>query len=342
MLFVAGLVTPALAHAQQGSTNIRLDGGRFTIVANRTDERLAQSLLASALARDTFPGLPRPADHVLIAVAATTRDFRSMIGPAAPEWGAAVAFPDQRRIIMQGARAGSDAGDPLVVLRHELAHLALHEALGNLPPRWFDEGYASFAAGEWSRDQTLETSVGLVWHRLPPLDSLDEGFYADAGSADWSYAISHRVVAELSALDPQRGLTNFFGYWRESGSFERALRQAYGLTSVQFDRHWHSRTKRQYGALALFSNVSLAVALFGVLLGPLWVMRRRRVRRRLEMLRAHDAAQERAARESALEALLSVGSGLGLSGEGSSYPRAGSMRDGGGGAGPAGGATGGP
>ena len=44
------------------------------------------------------------------------------------------------------------------VLRHELAHLALHEALGDLPPRWFDEGYAScrrarVAARRGARDE---------------------------------------------------------------------------------------------------------------------------------------------------------------------------------------------
>jgi len=305
-------VAPTSDRAEIPSAGLRLDGGRFTVVADRRDERLARTLLASAQSRDTFPGLPRGSERVLIAIAPDAATFRSWIGPYAPEWGAAVAFPAESRIVMQGARAGSDAGDPLVVLRHELAHLALHEALGDLPPRWFDEGYASVAAGEFSREQAFETSLGLVWRGLPSLDSLDAGFYADASRAEWSYALAHRAVAELTALDRQRGLANFFAYWRDTRAFEPALRQAYGLTSQQFDKHWHSRTRRQFGALAVFSNISLTVALFGVLLGPLFVMRRRRDRRRLEAMRARDAAQERAIRESALEALLrSGGAGVG-------------------------------
>ncbi|MFP5355115.1 MAG: hypothetical protein ACLGIK_08170, partial [Gemmatimonadota bacterium] len=60
---------------------------------------------------------------------------------------------------MQGRRASSDAGDPIRVLRHELAHLALHEYLGDLPTRWFDEGYASYAAGEWDRDRVIATNL---------------------------------------------------------------------------------------------------------------------------------------------------------------------------------------
>ena len=292
----------ALAQA----TGLRLDEGRFTIVAERQDERLARTLLGVAQARDSFPGLPRPRARVLIAIAPDARRFREWIGPAAPEWGAAIAFPDQQRIIMQGGRAGSDAGDPSVVLRHELAHLALHEHLGRLPSRWFDEGYASVAAGEWTREQSLEASVGMVWRSLPSVDSLEDGFYGAAGEATWSYALAHRAVAELQAIDPANGLTNLFRYWKETGAFEPAVRLAYGLTMEQYDRHWHGVTRRRYGALALLSNVSLAVGVFGVLLGPLFVARRRRDRRRLEIMRAQDAAQERAARESALEALLAT------------------------------------
>lgn len=241
---------------------------------------------------------------MLIAIAPDAERFRAWIGPHAPEWGAAIAIPGEQRIVMQGSRAGSDAGDPRVVLRHELAHLALHETMGRLPPRWFDEGYASLAAGEWNRESTFETSLGLVWNTLPSRAVLEEGFYEGASRASFSYAVAHRVVSEMQALDPANGLRNFFAEWKRSGSFEVGLRQAYGMTGVQFDRHWQSKTRQRYGALAFVANLSLIAGIFGVLLGPLFVMRRRRDRRRLEAMRAADEAQERALRESALAALL--------------------------------------
>ena len=75
------------------------------------------------------------------------RERCQWVGAGAPEWGAAIAFPTENAIVMQGSRANSSAGDPSVTLRHELAHLALHEYLADIPPRWFDEGYAAFAAG---------------------------------------------------------------------------------------------------------------------------------------------------------------------------------------------------
>src|SRR5690349_10608833 len=91
---------------------LRLDRSRFTALFYPSEQTLAQSLISLAIAHDTFPGLPRPTQHVLLAIAPDRRRFREWVGPHAPEWGAAVAFPDSRRIVMQGRAAGADAGDP--------------------------------------------------------------------------------------------------------------------------------------------------------------------------------------------------------------------------------------
>jgi hypothetical protein len=280
----------------------RLDAGRFTVVAYPTDLPLARSLLAEAQRRDTFPGLPRPKARVLLAVAPDGRRFRQWVGPAAPEWGAAVAFPTLNRIVMQGRRAGSDAGDPRDVLRHELAHLALHEYLGDLPPRWFDEGYASYAAGEWGRDEVLATNLALLARGMPTLDTLEAGFYEGSAEAEASYALAFRAVSDLATLDPERGLSLFFRYWKDEGRFDPAVRQAYGITATAFERQWQERTRRRYGVLALVANLSLATSVFMIAFVPLYVQRRRRDRRRLDAMRAADAAAER--EELALAALL--------------------------------------
>ena len=273
-----------------------------------------RSLLDAAARRDTFPWLPRPRARVVIAVAPDERRFREWIGPAAPEWGAAIAIPELRTIIMQGRTAGSDAGDPRMVLRHELAHLALDEALGDLPPRWFHEGYASVAAGEWGRQEVLATSIALLVSGMPSLDSLNASFEAGSSRADAAYALAHRAVVELAALDRERGLTLFFTYWRETHSLEISIRRAFGLTQAQFEERWRQRTRRQYGALAIAADLSLAAALLMTIVVPLYLARRRRDRRRLEFMRAADAAAERAARESALAALLNGEGGQGSQG----------------------------
>ena len=301
LLLVVLVATPLRG---QADTAHRFDLGRFTAVAYPRDARLARSLLSAAARLDTFPGLPRPTARVLIAVAPDQERFRQWIGPRAPEWGAAVAFPDQRRIVMQGQRAGADAGDPEQVLRHELAHLALHEYLGNLPPRWFDEGYASYAAAEWGRDELLATNAALVLRGVPSLEALDSGFAGGALSAEASYALAYRAVAELASLDSARGLALFFRYWKETGSADLAVRSAYMVTLPQFEKLWQDRTRRRYGGLALMADLTLASLLVLGPLLPLYVARRRRDRRRMAALREADAAAERQTMESAIEELL--------------------------------------
>jgi hypothetical protein len=299
----------------------RFDKGRFTVVAYQPDELLAKSLLDAASVRDTFPGLPRPTQRVVIAIAPDKHRFREWIGPNAPEWGAAVAFPESSRIVMQGRDAGSDAGDPVEVLRHELAHLALHEALGDLPPRWFDEGYASYSANEIARDAVLGANLALLFRGMPALDSLDAGFAGGSLRAQGTYALAYRAVAELAAQDPERGLTLFFKYWKATGRFESAMRTAYGLTQGQFEELWRARTRRRYGGLALVADMSIAAAVTLFVVMPFYVIRRRRDRLRMAALVRADEEAERRERETIIEALLrSIAPPVAGSGDASTSP----------------------
>jgi hypothetical protein len=279
---------------------------RFTVMAYASEARLAGSLLDAAVGRDTFPGLPRPVQRVTIWLAPDDVRFTEWVGASFPEWGAAAAFPSRFEIVMHGRRAGSAAGNPLVVLRHELAHLALAEALGRLPPRWFDEGYASFAAGEWGREEVLATNLALLVRGPMRFESLEAAFSGGSTRATAAYALAHRAVVELATLDRSRGLSLFFGYWKESQSLDGALRRAYGLTLDGFEDHWRSRTRRRYGALAIAADFTLVAGGILLVLFPLYVARRRRQKLRLQTLRIREEEAARRARESALEDLLSA------------------------------------
>jgi hypothetical protein len=249
--------------------------------------------MARAVATDTFPGLPRPAHRVLIAIAPDARRFREWAGPGAPEWGAAVAFPDSRRIVMQGHTASSDAGDPMAVLRHELAHLALHEYLGDLPPRWFDEGYAGYAARELARNEVLAANYALALRGMPTLDELDDRFTEGATSAQAAYALAYRAVDDMASMDGIHGLSLVLRNWKATGSLDRAMRASYGITLSEFEREWQQRTRRRYGGLALFSDLTLATIVVLLIVTPLYFARRRRDHQRMEALVAADAREAR-------------------------------------------------
>jgi hypothetical protein len=229
----------------------------------------------------------------LIEVAPDQRRFREWAGAEAPEWGAALAFPDSRRIVMQGSGAGSDAGDPFEVLRHEIAHLALHEYLGDLPSRWFDEGYASYAARELTRNEVLATNFALALRGMPDFDELDERFTQGATSAQAAYALAYRAVDDLASIDKTNGLSLLFEHWKQTGSLDRAMRAAFGMTLPSFEHEWQQRTRRRYGGLALFSDLTLATFILLLIITPLYLARRRRDRQRMAALVAADLIAER-------------------------------------------------
>lgn len=307
LLIAAGVAVSApcgATLAAQDDAPRRLDVGRFTAVYFPGDEPLVRSLLADAVRTDSFPWLPRPRQRVLLAIAPDAARFRAWAGPSAPEWGVALAFPDSRRVIMQGRMAGSDAGDPQEVLRHELAHLALHERLGNRPPRWFDEGYASVAAREWRREDVLAANLALALRGVPTLAELESSFSGGSAAAQSAYALSYRAVSEMASLDPVRGLALLFEYWSGGATLDVAVRRAYGLTLADFERQFQVHTRRRYGMLALFADMSLLLLVLSVLIFPFFLARRQRDRRRLRAMLVADADQERRERESALAALL--------------------------------------
>jgi hypothetical protein len=318
---VAALLLGAPAYGQSAENAERIELGRFTVVAYPSDVKLAQAVISAAARSDSFPGLPRPHKHVLIEIAPDRASFRAWVGPGAPEWGAAIAVPDEQRIVLQGRGAPSSAGDPLVALRHELAHLALHDFFdaGGQPvsvPRWFDEGYAVYATpdhgGGGGRENLLTANIALAMRGVPSLAALDTGLMGRETEADVSYALAYHAVADLAALDPERGLSLFFQYWRETGSLDQAVRRAYGIPVETFETQWRAQVRRRYGVLAVLSDLTVASLILLVMLLPLYIARVRRDRRRLAALRAADAQAEaqtaaeaeRQAQRDAIEALL--------------------------------------
>ena len=283
----------------------RIDRGRYTVIHYAGDAVLAATMLDAAVTRDTFPWLPRSSTRILIMVAPDAVTFREWAGQSAFPWSAALAFVDQDRVVVQGHRAPGNAGDPLQVLRHELAHIALHDYLGDLPPRWFDEGYASYAAGEERTEGFLQTNAALVFRAMPTLAALDTMLSnSRATDARAGYALALRAVTDLANLDRERGLAPLLSAWKERQSFDLAIRRAYALTSEQFERRWQQQARWQFAFLSLAADSAIVVAACLLLLGPLYRRRRREQRERLAAMREREAITERAARSQALDMLL--------------------------------------
>jgi hypothetical protein len=272
----------------------QVSGGPLVIHYTPERERLARRLLEAGLAALSFPGLPDdllaqgPPVNIYLAIDPSHWDL--LTGGRAPVWGAGVAIRDPERVVLPAY--ASPRGSTLELertLRHELAHIALGRWLpGALIPRWFDEGYARWAAGEWDPQAAWELRVAFMTQRAPPLDSITLDWPAAAAEARIAYSLSTTAIIYLIDRSGERGLELFLARWRETGSMEQALRRTYGVTSTQLEEHWRAWVRRRYGWLFFLSHSVVFWIAIVLLTLVLFMPRRRRDRARLDALRANE------------------------------------------------------
>jgi peptidase MA superfamily protein len=247
--------------------------GRVTAVAWPAQRAVAADLARLADRPSEWPGLGRrdPGPLRLIVVP-DAHLLDSLTAGRAPSWGAAIAVPGARTILLR-----ADEGDLVRTLRHELAHLALHEAVAVRVPLWFDEGYASWAAGEWDRLGTLELNLTVVRGAVPTLTGLDGALRGSASSADAAYALAVSAVAELARRNPTGTLTPLLRRLESGEDFDAAVLATTGLAVGRFEQEWQRAIRRRYtlGNWLIAGGGWLIVAL----LVAVQVRRRRRLDR---------------------------------------------------------------
>ena len=266
-------------HAQRVLTS-----GNYVIYTWTNNNRLAEQTLRFIQQYDSLPGLPRSAPAfgrpIRIELAPNAATFSKLTAGNAPEWGAGIAVPEAGLIVLRAYGGTGGAYDEMQrVLRHELAHIALHRYLGDaIIPRWFDEGYAEWSSGELDMDGAWLLRVSFATQRAPPLDSLELSWPAMSTDARVAYLLAASVVQYLVRESGTRGLDLFLQHWRSSHSFDSALAVTYGLSLDQLEKHWRNDVKHRYGWLAVVSQTSVAFTFLAIAVLLLYLIRRDRAR----------------------------------------------------------------
>ncbi len=249
--------------------------GHVSVVYWTGSEASATRLGELAARMNRWPGISRPSPApVRLILASDDGQFDSLTAGRIPEWGAAAAFPATRTIVV---KPGPDFQR---ILRHELAHLALHAAVIRVP-RWFDEGYAARAAGEWDRLEALRLNWALLRGMVPSLREVDRALRGRrAGEADASYALATSAVLLLERLGGDRGLEPLLTQLGKTADFDLALRSTYQITLGQFEDLWRKDLRKRYGWLLFLTSFTVFWLFVALLLVALWSRRRMHDRER--------------------------------------------------------------
>jgi hypothetical protein len=274
------------------------DGGFVTFVYHPSSRERVQPLIAQADAvrhelveRLGFPVL----SEVRVEVARTPGEMASFApaGAPYPDYAAGVAYPDIGLVLLSltpvHAASEQDVGE---VFRHELAHVALRDALNGQPvPRWFNEGFAVFASGETSFVRMKTLSMATVGGSLIPLHDIERSFPSDETQALVAYAEAVDVIRFLVRREDAHRFRALIGELREGRAFEQAVLDAYGVDVSTLELEWRDDVSRRYTfwPILLSGTCFWAVAL-GLFV---WAWRRRRRRDKVTLQRwAREEAAE--------------------------------------------------
>ncbi|HVW25774.1 MAG TPA: peptidase MA family metallohydrolase [Polyangiaceae bacterium] len=235
--------------------------------------------------------------NVHVRVARTPFEMTTLApeGAPYPKYASGVAYSELGLVLLtlDTGQANSlyDVGE---VFRHELAHLALADAIGDAErvPHWFNEGLAVHLSGESSlaRLRTLTTST--LSGRLIPLSKIDRGFPADALEADVAYAEAADVVRFLLRQEDRERFPALIGRLRDGEPFASALRDAYGVDLWTLEHEWREDVAKRYSFLPVFFSGSLIwIGVLG-LFALAWRKRRRQSKETLERWAREEAFAE--------------------------------------------------
>jgi hypothetical protein len=280
----------------QDTTGLSLPEGRYLIGARVTvsfvsaDSIKAVRVLSILESAAPLPGLPPEIPTgVLFVLAPVEVEFVRLTGGSAPDWGAGVAIPAQSAIVVPAYTSARGSGwNDARVLRHEWAHIGLHQHLEGLRvPRWFSEGYAQWASGGWDWSEGWKLRVALA-RGGSPLDSLTFSWPRDEASARTAYLLSATTVEYIVVQSGPRALEVLLRRWKELRSFEQAFRTTFGVTTAQFEEDWRRYVKDRYGWLFVLSHSAIFWMFLSLMLVAMVGVRKKAQRERMARLRAAD------------------------------------------------------
>lgn len=190
-------------------------------------------------------------EDLVIRVARNPREMRALapIGYPPPDYASGVAYPQWGVILL--TMSAPDTWQPpdlKVVLVHELSHIALHRAVdGYDVPRWFSEGVAIHQSEVRLLPRMQSLLRAAAQRSMLRLSELSARFPNRPHDVNVAYAQSADIVGFLRRTpNDERRFHRLIQAIRRGDTFDAALSNAYGWTSIGLEREWRESLRTRY------------------------------------------------------------------------------------------------
>ncbi|MEM1349297.1 MAG: peptidase MA family metallohydrolase, partial [Myxococcota bacterium] len=204
----------------------------------------------------------------------------------APAWAVGLSLTNKHTVLVRhGLGPNRQVVDIATTFDHELAHVAVDVARRGQPvPRWFNEGFASWSAGEWSLERAELVSRSAAQGLLLPMQKIEETFPDHQHSTSLAYAQSHHFVQHMATTYGDDVFAEILGHIADGETFSVAFTYATGDDFEAVEYAWRTALMEHTSPLSnlvdgtwLFFGASLMFLLA-------WYVRRRRSREKFEHL----------------------------------------------------------
>jgi hypothetical protein len=216
-------------------------------------------------------------------------------GAPYPAYAVGVAYSRIGLVLLSAEAPTGSAPDQLKeTFRHELAHVALYDAVGGASvPLWFNEGLAVHLSRENTFARTQNLWLAVVSGNLLPLGTLESHFPNDTVGVPLAYAQSADIVRFLLRQEELERFTLLIKRLQRGQSFDAALYDAYGMDQYSLEQAWRGDVENRFTVWPIVFGGTATWTVSMVLIGLAW--RRKRQKERL--------TYNRWAREEAVEEL---------------------------------------
>jgi len=208
-------------------------------------------------------------------------------GSKIPSWVIAFAVPHQSTIYLISPRVAKSLSDTRKVFVHELAHIFNHQISPQLP-LWLNEGLVMWVSGEERLRDNIWLSFAALTNSFLRLRDIDYHFPEERHKSGLAYAESRNSVIYIVEVYGMDGLRRLLSEVHTTGDVDLAFKKSFGVSYERFDDDFLVFLRSRFRWLAILGEgLPFWILLLSLFL-VVYVVKRRRTRRRLEALRKEE------------------------------------------------------